>query len=147
MTTTTDDTAHTLAALRALAAKPFASFADALRASEAQAQLLSDLLAAHAGQPLFARHVDLIPTILVEQIDELPVAGLSFWGNGRWHIHIRATDASYIQNSAMLHELKHIIDHPVRRQPNALSDADWEALANHFAAQVLAHEPHVLATV
>lgn len=138
MTKPVDDTIRTpnngtLTALRALATKPLLpSFADALRVTNAQAQLLRGLL------PTPARLNDLFPSILVEYVDAIPVPGIAFWAESRWHIHIRASDSTRIRESTTLHELKHIIDNPLRRERSSmLSDIDWEVLANHFARRVL----------
>jgi hypothetical protein len=144
-TTTTDDSirdsgAGMLTAMRALAVGPVMSIADALNTTEAQAQLLRDRLPLRADQLGVADLISLVPGILVEHIDDLPVPGTSFWADGRWHIHIRASKPVDFQVFTAMHQLKHIIDHPLRRQPNSLSDAEWEALANHFARHVLVIE-------
>jgi len=145
MTMETDDTPSvctgTLAALRALAAEPPVSITNALRATDAQAQLLVDLMTPAYHQPLLGRHASLIPSVIVETIDDLPVPGTAFWAKRCWHIHIRASDPIDTQNFTVLHELKHIIDYPLRRkQPDRLSDSDWETLADHFAGRMLARE-------
>ena len=129
-----------LAALRALAVDPSQPTADQLQAVDRQAQLLRDLLPEAIDQ-LPSSLTDLMPSILVEHIDDIPVAGIAFWGNDHWHIHIRAGDPANAQAFTMLHELKHIIDHPLRRRPNALRASDWEAIADRFAVQVLVREP------
>lgn len=145
MTTTTDDSirdssAGTLTALRTLAAGPVMSIADALSATEAQAQLLRNRLPPRADHLGVADLISLVPGILVEHIDDLPVPGTSFWAGGRWRIHIRSSNPVDFQLFSALHQLKHIIDHPLRRQANSLSDGEWEALANHFARHVLVIE-------
>jgi hypothetical protein len=144
-TTTTDDSIRdsgvgTLTALRTLAVGPVMSIADALSTTEAQAQLLRDQLPPRTGQLGVTDLINLVPGILVEHIDDLPVPGTSFWADGRWHIHIRASSPVDFQFFTALHQLKHIIDHPLRRQANSLSDAECEALANHFARHVLVIE-------
>lgn len=151
MTTTTDDVtlapaSGALAALRALSAEPAASIQDALRTAEAQAHLLRDRLLPVAPEQMAASLTNLIPSILVEHIDDMPVSGISFWGNGHWHIHLRARDPLDLQLFTILHELKHIIDHPLQRQGNSLSDADWEVCADHFATQVLTPRPSLITT-
>jgi Zn-dependent peptidase ImmA (M78 family) len=144
MNTTSDTTlasdAAVLTALRALAAGPPGSIADALDAADRQATHLQGLLATTAS--LTATSLTrLIPSIMIEHIDDIPVPGISFWATSHWHIHLRASDPAGTQNFTMLHELKHIIDHPLRQRATGLSSVDWEALANHFAARVLAREP------
>ena len=133
--------AGTLATLRALAAQPPRSIDDALRATDKQAAHLRSLLPDISGQALTSL-TDLIPSIIIEHDDDIPAPGISFWAGGHWHMHTRASDPVDIQNFTVLHELKHIIDHPLRRRTTALSDIDWEALANHFAARVFAHTRH-----
>jgi hypothetical protein len=145
MNTTSDNTtlasdAAVLTALRALAAGPPGSIADALDAANRQAALLRDLLPGSVGQILTSL-TGLIPSIMIEHIDDIPVPGISFWATGHWHIHLRASDPAGTQSFTVLHELKHIIDHPIRQRATGLSSVDWEALANHFAARVLAREP------
>jgi hypothetical protein len=125
--------AKTLTALRSLAATPVDSMADALAATERQARLLRDLL---PGDADIAEHLTgLIPRIRIDYVDNIPVAGISFWGQQQWNIHVRKGDPVEVQEFTILHELKHILDHPLRREhPNLVSDADWETLANHFAS-------------
>jgi Zn-dependent peptidase ImmA (M78 family) len=62
------------------------------------------------------------------------------------HIHIRASDPVDNQAFTVLHELKHIIDHPLRRRATEFSSVDWEALANHFAMRVLTLSPRQVVT-
>jgi hypothetical protein len=140
MNTTSDTTlasdAAVLTALRALAAGPPGSIADALDAADRQATLLQSLLPNTVGLTPTSL-TRLIPSIMIEHIDDIPVPGISFWATGRWHIHLRASDAADIQSFTVLHELKHIIDHPIRQRATGLSSVDWEALADHFADRVL----------
>jgi hypothetical protein len=108
-------------------------------AADRQAWVLRNLFPLQAIR--IAAHLsNLIPSDRVDYIDNLPVPGTAFWGNNRWHIHLRASDPADTQAFTVLHELKHIIDHPLRQQPNSLDAARWEALANYFATQVLAQE-------
>lgn len=144
MTITTSDTIPTskvtiLTALRAFAAEPPNSFTAMRHAADRQARLVRSLLPIPVtGIPT---HLPaLILGIRVEYLD-IPLPGTAFWGNGDWHIHIRASDPIDAQAFTALHEIKHIIDHPLRRQPNALSNAEWEAIADHFANQVLTQDP------
>jgi len=144
--TITSDTMTTLAsgvavltALRALAKRPAQSISEALDVADGQAMLLQDMLPGPASE-LPAQLATLIPSIVIEYVRDLPVPGTSFWATGRWHIHVRATDPTATHAFTLLHQLKHIIDHPVRRQISELSSDDWEALANSFAARMLVSE-------
>jgi hypothetical protein len=148
MTTAPNNTASisavTLTALRTLTEQPPQSLTDLLHAADQQAKLLHNLL--HNLLPSTPGHIlerltRLIPTIQIDYVDTMPVPGIAFWGNGTWHIHIRADNPIDVQLFAGLHELKHIIDHPLRRQrPELLSDSAWEGVADHFATEVLAGE-------
>jgi hypothetical protein len=129
-----------LTALRALTPEPLGSLADALDMADRQATHLQRLLA-NQSQRTSTSLTDLMPSIVVEHIHDMPVPGTSFWGNGQWHIHIRASDPVDFQTFTTLHQLKHVIDQPLRRRTATLSDVDWEALANHFAVQVLTRMP------
>jgi Zn-dependent peptidase ImmA (M78 family) len=133
---TTTNTTGTLANLRALATEAPTSLTDLTHAAERQAEALREALAAKTS-PLRARLADLIPAVCIEILDAMPVAGASFWGNGRWHIHVREGEPANVRQLTVLHELKHIIDHPLRRRLTAFTDADWEAMADYFATQVL----------
>jgi hypothetical protein len=144
MTTITKDDAPTLTpgsraltALRALAGEPSESLTGMLGAADRQAQLLRNLLPV-LGDQIPTHLTELIPIILIDYIDSIPSAGISFWARGQWNIHVRASDSVDCQTFTVLHELKHIIDHPIRRQqPDLIRDVDWEMLADHFASRVL----------
>jgi hypothetical protein len=131
----------TLATLRSLAFDTPDSMKDMLRASNDQARLLQDLLPASIDE-LPTHLTRLIPTILIESAADLPVPGLFFWANNHWHIHVCASDPVDTQAKAILHQLKHIIDYPLQ-QSSGLGHADWEVLADQFAAHVLAHASRV----
>lgn len=146
--TTSDATDHhsrgTLAALRALATDPTHSIADALHAADRQAKAMRSMLPTSICQiPSHITH--LIPSILIKITDDIPVPGISFWGHGHWHIHVRSSDTTENQSFALLRELKHIIDHPLRHMPTTLTGADWDAIASHFAHQVLDPESALVA--
>lgn len=132
---TTTNTTGTLASLRTLSPES-PSLTDLFHASEQQARLLREPLAA-TTDPLLTRLTDLIPTLCVEILDAMPVAGTSFWGNERWHIHVRQGDPIEAQHFTTLHQLKHIIDYPLRQRLDTVNDADWEVAADYFALRVL----------
>lgn len=125
----------TLAKLRALATTTPTSITDLRRTAKQQAKTLRRLLGSEA--PLLTRLMELIPSVRIEILDRMPVDSTSFWGNGHWHIHIHAGGLPSFHHFAALHELKHIIDHPLRQQLTTFTDDDWESMANYFAAQVL----------
>lgn len=125
----------TLAKLRALATTTPTSITDLRRTAKRQAKTLRRLLASNA--PLLERLAELIPSLRIEVLDRMPVDSTSFWSNHHWHIHIHAGGLSSFHHFATLHELKHIIDHPLRQRLTTFTDADWESVANYFASQVL----------
>lgn len=125
----------TLAKLRALATTTPASVADLRHIARHQAKLLRRLLTGRT--PLITRLMELVPSLRIEILDRMPVDSTSFWGNHHWHIHIHAGGLPSFHHFAALHEFKHIIDHPLRGRLTTFTDADWESVANYFAAQVL----------
>ncbi|WP_131732916.1 hypothetical protein [Actinomadura formosensis] len=104
--------------------------------AEAQARVLRGALPGPARQ--FPDYMpDMFSNITVEYIADLPAAGLSFWNGHRWHIHVRKDDPDDERAFTLLHQIKRIIDHPLQRQTTRFTEADWHALADHFAHQVL----------
>ena len=75
----------------------------------------------------------------IEVLPDMPVLGTTFPARGRWHIHISDSLDPAAQMRTALHELKHVIDHSMRRKANApgFSDADYERPADFFADLVL----------
>lgn len=89
----------------------------------------------------------LIPSVIVEHIAHLPAAGISFWANHHWNIHVREEDPAEVQAFTVLHQLKRIIDHPLREQQGGLSEPEWNSLADFFAQQVLDTDPTPISKV
>lgn len=148
MTLKTNNTApatNALTALRAVGARPPGSITEALRVAERQAQLFRDLLPQPTDRIAICL-TDLIPTIHIDYIDAIPLPVILFRARSGWHIHVRADVPADLQIFAVLRQLKHIIDRPLRREnPYLFSDVDWDALANRFAACVLADRPQIVA--
>ncbi|MBB5935422.1 ImmA/IrrE family metallo-endopeptidase [Streptomyces zagrosensis] len=110
------------------------------RIAAQQAGLLRELLPGPTRQA--STHLtNLFPSIVVESVARLPVPGITYWANRHWHIYVREDDSTDERAFTVLHQLKHIIDHPLRRATTAFGDADLDALAKHFARQVLICEP------
>ncbi|WP_218779603.1 hypothetical protein, partial [Streptomyces scabiei] len=134
---TARDTAPTtspgaLAALRDLGREPASSMEAMRRIAAQQAGLLRELLPGPARQA--STHLtSLVPNIVVESVARLPVAGITYRANRHWHIHVREDDSADERAFSVLHQLKHIIDHPIRRATTAFGSADWDALAKYFA--------------
>ncbi|MDQ1039910.1 Zn-dependent peptidase ImmA (M78 family) [Streptomyces sp. V3I8] len=129
-----------LTALRALAHDSAHSMEDMLRTARAQAILLRSLLTASTYR-IPDQLNTLIPSIRVEHVTDIPIAGVSFWARNHWHIHIRSSDPTEIQTATVLHQLKHIIDHPLRQKAARDSPIHWERLADYFTELVLAPDP------
>jgi hypothetical protein len=129
-----------LTALRDLDREPASSMGAMRRIATQQAGLLRELLPGPTRQA--STHLtSLIPSIVVESVVRLPVPGITYWAKRQWHIHVREGDSTDERAFTVLHQLKHIIDHPIRRATTAFSSADWDALANYFACRALACEP------
>jgi hypothetical protein len=143
----TQPTAHParspLGDLRAAGPHHATTVAVAMSIAHRQAELLRAILEIR-GKDLSVDSITGVLAVKVTAINELPVPGTAFWGNGHWNIHVRAQDVPAAQRFNALHELKHIIDHPGRRTPTTddarLSDGDEELVADHFAACVTAGE-------
>lgn len=90
--------------------------------------------------PLLADTIG-IPITLVEHI---PVRGIAFSTKAGWRIHISESLAPAVQLTVALHEVKHVLDHTVRierhRRAANFSAADYEHLADYFAALVTTDE-------
>lgn len=77
--------------------------------------------------------------IPIDLIDDIPVPGVAFPTSDGWRIHVAASLSPEDRLRTALHELKHVLDHPIRiRGSNGLSRADYEHLADYFANCVLA---------
>lgn len=113
---------------------------EALRVAEQQADLLRDMLSI-TDDYFPMDQIGRIPHITVSRVDQLPVSGLSFWGNRGWQIHIRAEETSADQRFTTLHEFKHVIDHPYQGAcydaRRSIAEAERELVADYFAACVL----------
>jgi len=115
----------------------------AMSIAHRQAEVLRSILK-NRGMDLALERVTGLLGVTVTVINDLPVPGTAFWGNGHWNIHVRQQDPPETQRFNALHELKHIIDHPGRQATTAddarLSCEDEELVADHFAACVLTGE-------
>lgn len=129
-----------LATLRHLGREPADSMEGMRRVAAAQAHTLRQALPSSLHE-IPAGVSALIPSIVVEYIDHLPAAGISYWANHRWHIHVHKEDPTEVQALTVLHQLKRIIDHPLRQKDDSLSEPEWNFLADYFAHRVLKPEP------
>ncbi|URM93994.1 hypothetical protein LUW76_06435 [Actinomadura madurae] len=134
-----------LTILRKIDRKPADSIESMQRIAEAQASVLREALLGPICQ-LPDYLPNMLPSITVEYVGTLPVAGLSYWGEHRWHIHIRKDDPAEERAFTALYHLKRIIDHPLRRQTSRFTETDWDALARYFAERVLAPSRRLIPT-
>jgi len=130
--------------LRALVPDRRTTHIESLRIAERQARLLRELLDSHVDT-FDTDLVKAIPRITIDTlIGEIPFSGASFWNGNTWHVHIRGEEPLTHQRFTILHELKHILDHPV--QARIYDDrafvcyGERELIADYFAACVLLPE-------
>lgn len=134
--------------MRSLAPHRRMSHLESLRLAANQAATLRDMLSVETD--MFATElVGSLPRITVQAVENIPASGASFWGNGTWHIHIHADEPNTHRRFTVLHELKHIIDHPI--QKNVYDErafvvyGEREIIADYFAACVLIPEDRLRA--
>jgi predicted transcriptional regulator len=126
--------------LRALTPDRQLSHLERLRLAELQATALRGMLGVTKDQ--FPIHLlrD-VPRVCVRTVDDLPVSGLTFWGEHTWKIQIRSEESVTHRRFTVLHEFKHIIDHPVcgrlYDERAYVAVGERELVADHFAACVL----------
>lgn len=138
-----------LHALRALTPHHHISLVEALRLAEQQADLLRELLAVTTDAfPIDA--LGTIPRVHLETDCESAVPATRSWDGHSWHIRVRANLTSSQQATLALHQLKHIIDHPVRAAVDDprpfIGAAARELVADHFAACALIPHTRLSAT-
>lgn len=131
---------HLLHDLRALTPDRQLSHVERLRLAERQAAVLRRALGVTDDRfPI--RLLRDIPHICVRTVDDLPVSGLTFWGDHTWKIQIRSEESLTHRRFTVLHEFKHIIDHPVSGrlydERAYVAIGERELVADHFAACAL----------
>lgn len=131
----TSSTATTLSNLRSLVPHRVVTFAEALRVAELQARRLADLIGDPTG--IGEHHIAGLPRIVITY-ETLPVSGMSYWNGQQWVIAISATDSLVRQRFTLLHEFKHILDHPSTKllynDNSRMTASDQaEAAADYFA--------------
>lgn len=142
--TTTNTTAETsvLKSLRALMPRRVLTYAEALSRAELQASRLLALQEVRRG-PVPLEIVTELPRIRVEHAFDLPVSGSAHWDGGNWVLSINASEYALRQRFSVLHEFKHVLDHPTRHliqgdvKQNLDSGQMAEKVADYFAACVL----------
>lgn len=133
-----------LKSLRALMPTRVLSYAEALSRAELQAAKLLELsgIRSFTG-PVPIEIVIELPRIRVEQAFDLPVSGSAHWDGGAWVLTINAAEFDLRQRFSIMHEFKHVLDHPTRHliqrdaSQKLSASAMAEKVADYFAACVL----------
>lgn len=126
--------------LRSLMPQRVLSYAEALQRAEVQASRLLSLHGINTpGVP--TEIVTELPRVRVAPDYDLPVSGAAHWDGYNWVISVNASEFELRQRFSVMHEFKHIIDHPTRhliQGDKDLSAEDMaERVADYFAACVL----------
>jgi hypothetical protein len=143
-TTTSQPGGSVLASLRALAPTRPMTLDEALRLAERQASLLLEL----CGGPTVPVPTSIVtdqPRITVEHDPELPAhaaSGCSDWDSRRrtWVISLNPVEPRRRRRFTVLHEYKHILDHPgpgIRPSRFSYQRPAAEMVADYFAGCVL----------
>jgi Zn-dependent peptidase ImmA (M78 family) len=137
-----------LAPLRALVPDRRVSHVESLRIARQQAAALRDLLHVE-GDYIDTDAIGTIARIKVDLAEDIPLSGASFWSNDTWHIHVRADEPLTHRRFTVLHELKHILDHPVQHhvydERAFVCYGERELIADYFAACALVPEDQLRA--
>lgn len=116
------------------------SFLESMQIAERQAVLLRELFE-DAGAQFAEQRLGLLPKLAIWQEDGIPVSGASFWDGGQWVININTDEPPERQRFTLLHEFKHVIDHPHQvhlfSPAQSTGNSQRELAADYFAACVL----------
>ncbi len=134
-----------LSMLRALVPEREATFIEALRIAEQQAQRFLRQLGVQAG-PVSEELLLELPRITVEYVARMPASGCSFWDARRatWVIQVNSSEPATRQRFTMFHEYKHVVDHGRIDQlygESADAGLHAEQAADYFAGCVLMSRP------
>lgn len=116
------------------------SFLESMQIAERQATLLRELF--EDPSPRFSeRRLGLLPKLAIWQEEGIPISGASFWDGGQWVIDINTDEPPERQRFTVLHEFKHVIDHPHQAHlfsaAQSTGNSQRELAADYFAACVL----------
>jgi hypothetical protein len=129
-----------LKSLRAMMPARPLSFFEACQRAEAQANRLLDLHGM-TGPAVPCEIVTELPHIRVEQVYDIPVSGSALWDGTSWVLTLNAADYLPRRRFSLMHEFKHVLDHPFRRiflpGGNPKAEEAFERVADYFAACVL----------
>ncbi len=138
----TNEGISVLKSLRSLMPARALSYPEALQRAEAQAHRLLTLHGITQG-PVPIEIVTELPRLRVERTYDLPVSGSAHWDGGSWILTVNAAEFDRRQRFSVMHEFKHVLDHPTRhliegdRQPKLTAEQMAEKVADYFAACVL----------
>jgi Zn-dependent peptidase ImmA (M78 family) len=131
-----------LKSLRSLMPMRVLTYAETLQRADLQASRLLTLhQVTHAPVPV--EIVTELPRLRVEQVYDLPVSGSAHWDGGSWVLTINAAEYDLRQRFSVMHEFKHVLDHPTRhliqgdRRAKLTTEQMAEKVADYFAACVL----------
>lgn len=136
------DGVSVLKSLRSLMPHRVLSYSESKQRAELQANRLLSLHGVSRG-PVPIEIVSELPRLRVEQSYDLPVSGSAHWDGGSWVLTVNAAEFSLRQRFSVMHEFKHVLDHPTRHLTHGdsrarfTSDRMSEKVADYFAACVL----------
>ena len=130
---------NALKALRDLVPHRPLSYSESLRLAELQANRMLELFEI-ADDRVPSELVTEFPRVDVRCEHDLPVSGSTHWENGRWIITLNADEPWVRRRFSLMHEFKHILDHPTKHYLYGVTDIDGrsaERAADQFAACLL----------
>ena len=133
-----------LKAIRSLMPNRTMSLFDARQRAEVQAMRFLALQGIESPS-VPGEIVSELPKVEVVYVSDIPASGATHWEFGRWMICIDENDHPTRQRFSMMHEYKHVLDHPLGeyiapRMKNGMvegHDLLAEQVANYFAGCVL----------
>lgn len=135
----TGQTSSVLSSLRALSPRRVLSLKDAMQVAERQASKLLELSDIETWPTPSPVVMDL-PKIRVSHDPDLSGSGMSFWNGACWVILLNPNEAPWRQRFTLMHEFKHIIDHPGSIYQSDIymtAGQKAERVADYFAGCVL----------
>lgn len=136
----TNTTGSILKQLRALMPDRVLTLHEAMQRAELQASRLLSLHGIDRG-PIPIEIVTEAPRIRIAHDWDMPVSGSAHWDGRDWVVTLNASEFELRQRFSLLHEYKHIIDHPTRHLISGIGTMNAEQMAekvaDYFAACVL----------
>ena len=135
--------ANVLRQLRGLSTDQTMTMARAKRLAEQQAELFLSLHGVEIVPVDPMRLLGGLPHLRINYRFNIPTSAATIWNGTDWLIALNISDEDERQRFSLLHEFKHIIDHPYRkrycsdRHSRRTSLETAELISNYFAACVL----------